>query len=110
MDYLGIGYSVIRLPDNRNNYIYKYSQFNTFPEEVFIHEFLHTLERNSEELGQDIIPLHDHEKYGYKVEEKESLKQWYIDYMNKSIQSGDSYVGLDESIYYSKPIRNSYFD
>lgn len=110
MDYLGIGYSVIRLPDNRNNYIYKYSKYNTFPEEVFIHEFLHTLERNSKEQGKDIIPLHDYEKYDYEIEEKESLKKWYADYMNKNIKTENGYVGLDEDIYYSKPIKESYFE
>ena len=41
MDYYGIGYSNIRLPNDSNSYIYKYnSRINQFPEEVFLHEFL----------------------------------------------------------------------
>lgn len=44
MDYYGIGFSNIRLPNNSGNYLYKYSETNKFPEEVFVHEFLHSLE------------------------------------------------------------------
>lgn len=51
MDLHGIGYSNIRLPNDQNSYIYTYdSRANTFPEEVFIHEFLHSLERTLTEL------------------------------------------------------------
>lgn len=46
MDYYGIGFSNIRLPNDSKSYIYKYdSRINAFPEEVFLHEFLHSLER-----------------------------------------------------------------
>lgn len=41
MDYYGIGFSNIRLPNSSGNYLYKYSETNKFPEEVFVHEFLH---------------------------------------------------------------------
>ena len=40
MRYNQIGFSNIRLPDDRNSKIYKYSSYNEFPEEVFLHEFL----------------------------------------------------------------------
>ena len=44
MDYYGIGFSNIRLPNDSKSYIYKYdSRINAFPEEVFLHEFLHSL-------------------------------------------------------------------
>ena len=44
MDLYNIGFSNIRLPNDKNNYIYKYSPIvNIFPEEVFIHEFLHAI-------------------------------------------------------------------
>lgn len=40
MDYYGIGFSNIRLPNDSKSYIYKYdSRINAFPEEVFLHEF-----------------------------------------------------------------------
>ena len=67
MDYYGIGYSNIRLPNSSKSYIYKYNtRINTFPEEVFLHEFLHSLERTAEEYDYKIPALHDYEKYGYK--------------------------------------------
>ena len=50
MDYYGIGFSNIRLPNDSKSFIYKYNtRINTFPEEVLLHEFLHSLERNSKE-------------------------------------------------------------
>ena len=55
MDLYGIGYSNIRLPNDKSSYIYTYNpSINTFPEEVFIHEFLHSLERNLKERNYNI--------------------------------------------------------
>ena len=86
MEYKGIGYSNIRLPNDQNSYIYTYdSRANTFPEEVFIHEFLHSLERTLTEYEYDIPQLHDNEKYGYKEQRLVGLKQWYKDYMTCNI-------------------------
>ena len=69
MHYYGIGFSNIRLPNDSNSYIYKYnSRINAFPEEVFLHEFLHSLERNADEYGYERPELHDYEKYGYENE------------------------------------------
>lgn len=110
MDYLGIGFSNIRLPNSDRNYTYKYdSEVNTFPEEVFIHEFLHSLERNAKEYGYERPELHDYEKYGYKEDDLNRLKEWYEDYMNKEIQTNFGYVGLDEEIYSLKPNNNNNF-
>lgn len=104
MDYLGIGFSNIRLPNSDRNYTYKYdSRVNTFPEEVFIHEFLHSLERNSEEYGFERPELHDYEKYGYEEENLNGLKKWYRDYMNKTIKTSSGYIGLDPKVYILKP-------
>ncbi len=51
------------------SYIYRYNtRINKFPEEVFLHEFLHTLERTAEEYGYEIPALHAYEEYGYKNE------------------------------------------
>ena len=72
MDYLGIGFSNIRLPNEERNYTYKYdTRVNTFPEEVFIHEFLHSLERIAKENGLQRPELHDYAQYGYKEERLE---------------------------------------
>lgn len=112
MEYREIGFSNIRLPNSESNYIYKYDErINTFPEEVYVHEFLHTLERNAQEYGYERPELHAYEKYGYKNENTEGLKQWYKDYMNKEVKSSyGNYVGLPSEIYTKKPVKTSQFD
>lgn len=110
MDYYGIGYSNIRLPNSSRSYIYRYdTRINTFPEEVFLHEFLHSLERTSEEYGYKIPALHDYEKYGYKSQSLTGLKNWYQDYMNSNIRSSSGYIGLPKEVYTLKPAKNSDF-
>lgn len=104
MDYLGIGFSNIRLPNSNRSYTYKYNpSINIFPEEVFIHEFLHTLERNAKEYGYERPELHDYEKYGYKDENLIGLRKWYEDYMNSNIKTSNGYIGLSSDIYKYKP-------
>lgn len=76
MDYYGIGFSNIRLPNSSNNYIYKYDpHINTFPEEVFVHEFLHSLERTLKEYNKEIPALHDNLKYGYQEERLNRIEE-----------------------------------
>lgn len=110
MDYLGIGFSNIRLPNSDKNYTYKYdASINTFPEEVFVHEFLHSLERNSKEYGFERPQLHDYTKFNYKEDRLNGLKTWYADYMNSNIKSTSGYVGLNEKLYTLKPNHESDF-
>lgn len=113
MDYYGIGFSNIRLPnDSSKSYAYKYNPYvNTFPEEVFLHEFLHSLERNLIEYGYEIPALHDNEKYGYKNQAIIGLKNWYKDYMTCRIldKTNNQYIGLDEIVYKLKPPHESDF-
>lgn len=111
MDLYGIGYSNIRLPNSSSSYAYTYnSRVNTFPEEVFIHEFLHSLERILNEREYTIPALHDYEKYGYKEERLIGLKNWYRDYMNKNIKTSDgNLVGLNEIVYTLTPPAKSDF-
>ena len=110
MDLNGIGYSNIRLPNDSASYIYTYNSYiNTFPEEVFIHEFLHTLERILKEQGYDIPALHDYKKYGYDDEILIGQKRWYGDYMTCNIQTGNGKIGLDESVYKQTPPAESDF-
>ncbi len=111
MEYRGLGYSNIRLPDDDENYIYKYNaRINTFPEEVLVHEFLHTLERNAEEYGLERPELHDYEKYGYENKKLIGLKEWYQDYMNKNISTTSGKIGLPEEIFTKKPAKASDFE
>ncbi len=111
MDYYGIGFSNIRLPNDNNNYIYTYSEnINTFPEEVYIHEFLHSLERNLQEYDYDIPALHDYEKYNYASEELVRYKKWYRDYMQCKIENENGeLIGLDPIVYTIKPVKKSNF-
>lgn len=110
MDYLGIGFSNIRLPNSDKSYAYKYNtKVNTFPEEVFLHEFLHSLERISEEYGYQRPALHDYSEYGYKDEPLVGLKEWYKDYMNCEIKTSSGKIGLHRDIYMLKPNNNDNF-
>lgn len=110
MDYHNIGFSNIRLPSDKNSYIYRYNKvINQFPEEVFLHEFLHSLERNLQEYGYNIPALHDNEKYGYKNEQLISLSNWYKDYMQKNINDNGTKMGLDPIVYTIKPVQESDF-
>lgn len=110
MDYYGTGFSNIRLPNDSKSYIYKYNtRINQFPEEVFLHEFLHTLERNAKEYGYEIPELHDYETYGYKNEALFGQKKWYADYMNKNISTKQEKIGLPAEIYTKKPAKSSDF-
>ena len=110
MDYYGIGYSNIRLPNEEKNYTYKYnSRINIFPEEVFLHEFLHSLERNADEYGYERPELHDYLKYGYAVEPLIGQKEWYRDYMNKEISTNNGMIGLPEEVYTLKPANPNNF-
>lgn len=108
MQFCGKGFSNIRIANNADG-TYKFSNRNTFPEEVFIHEFLHTLERNSEEYGFTVPALHSYSDYGYKESNTDGLRTWYIDYMNKAIKTSNGNIGLDEEIYKYKPIQLSNF-
>lgn len=111
MSYRGVGFSNIRLPNEANNYVYKYdTRINTFPEEVYVHEFLHTLERNSEEYGYERPELHSYGTYGYKEERLIGLKEWYKDYMNCEIKSSEGKIGLNPEIYTKKPAKITDFE
>ena len=110
MDYYGIGFSNIRLPNDSKSYIYKYNRrINTFPEEVFMHEFLHSLERNAEEYGFERPELHDYQKYGYENEMIIGQKKWYKDYMNQNIHTNNGKIGLPSEIYTLKPAKSNNF-
>lgn len=111
MDYYGIGFSNIRLPNSSKSYVYKYdTRINTFPEEVLMHEFLHSLERTAKEYGYQRPELHDYQKYGYKNETLIGQKKWYTDYINKNIKTTSGNIGLPQEIYTLKPAKSSNFN
>lgn len=109
MKYKGIGFSNIRMPMQADEGMYIYDEkTNTFPEEVFVHEFLHTLEQNAKELGYDVPNLHDNEKYGYHKNPISGLYDWYGAYMCKNI--GQQKSGLDNIVYNFKPLHEDNFE
>lgn len=110
MDYYGIGFSNIRLPNDSRSYMYKYNtSINQFPEEVFLHEFLHSLERTAKEYGYERPELHSYQQYGYKNEALIGQKKWYTDYMNKEIKANTGNIGLPQEVYTLKPAKSTDF-
>lgn len=116
MYYNSIGYSNIRLPityeKGRHMFIYDRMK-NTFPEEVFIHEFLHSLEHASNEAGYDYPPIHNYLDYGYKNDSASKLKSWYTDFLNYNITNPENgeLCGLNEVVYsLANPVDNSDFE
>lgn len=112
MDLYDRGYANIRFASDETNYIHKYNyRINLFSEEVFIHEFLHTLERTSKEHGYETVDLHDHEKYGYDENGINRLSEWYRDYMRCKIldKSKNEYIGLNSKVYSLKPANEKNF-
>ena len=111
MRYKDIGFSNIRLPNNmQNTTMYKYDLMSdTFPEEVFVHEFLHTLERNLGDYGYTFPALHDYADYGYTEQGTDGLKKWYRDYLRGVVKAKDTYVGLSDEVYLTKPLHLSDF-
>lgn len=85
--YMGVSYSLIRFPADRSNWWYTDAFDTQFPETGLVHEFLHTLERISNEKGMDIPALHDAEELGYTARMNNSGEwyKWYSDYMNKNV-------------------------
>jgi len=110
MTYHGIGFSNIRIPGDKTNNVYEFSKYNQFPEEVFVHEFLHDLERISKEAGFETPALHDNQKYGYEVDSKVGLKDWYENYMKNKILYAGNYVGILPEVYKMKPIGKTYLE
>lgn len=108
MDYLDIGFSNIRLLNDDSSYTYRYdSRINTFPEETYLHEFLHTLERVAREYGHECVFLHDYGKFGYDIEPQIGLKKWYGDFMTSNI--GSQSPGIDKKVYTYKPVHEEDF-
>lgn len=108
MEYKEIGFSNIRMPTSSKSEKYVYNDnTNKFPEEVFVHEFLHSLEKNSEKYGYKVPALHDYEQYGYSSDSVTGLYNWFKAYMTSTI--GDDNQGLNKQIYKLKPIKESNF-
>lgn len=110
MEYNEVGFSNIKMPDNPNSKELEYDEnYNRFPEEVFLHEFLHTLESNSKECGFNAPNLHDNLKYGYEKKAQYGLFKWYYDYMQNNVKSVKGSIGINQQLYYIKPVSEECF-
>ena len=111
MEYRNVGFANIRVSNNSESQIYNLLQgVNGFPEEVFIHEFCHTLEKNSPEWGYDVPDLHNNTAYGYTQDPQIGLYYWYRDYMQKNINYRGEKTGIQDEMYYKKPVKPIDFD
>ena len=68
------------------------------------------MERILNEREYTIPALHDYKKYGYTDEPLVGQKEWYKDYMTKSIKTDEGYIGLDEIVYTQTPPAESDFE
>ncbi len=114
MYYNEVGYSNIRLPKTNatGRHMFKYDRLNnTFPEEVFIHEFLHCLERVSRDNELEYVPIHNYSDYGYINEPASKLRKWYKDFLNYSIINNEgNFCGLNQNVYsLANPVDDSNF-
>ena len=110
MEFKDKGFSNIKMPKiSSTNSWYAFNEnSNKFPEEVFVHEFLHSLEKNSKKYGFKVPELHSYTQNGYEKQSSVGLYSWYLDYMNSNI--GNEKIGLNEKIYSLKPVNNNNFD
>ena len=89
------------------------SQTNRFPDEVFVHEFLHYIERVSNELNRPIPVLHNYRDYNYRKVGGLGLKTWYGDYMSHNVEDilHGTKVGVDKTVYHdAKLSKREYFE
>jgi len=109
-----VGFSNIRLPDSNDlSYLYTYNaSIMVFPQEVFIHEFLHSLERDSKENGYTIPALHSNAEHGYTTQPRTGLEAWYQAYMRKTIYDSttNTNIGLPPEVYSMQPPHKSQFE
>ena len=111
MDIYGIGYSLIRLNKSSNIHNFRLKISNKTVDEVYVHEFLHTLEKNMKDNGYEVPELHNYEEYGYLDDAIDGLNQWYKDYMAGTVldKTTGKKVGLNDFVYSTQPPNNSNF-
>jgi len=91
-----VGYSVINKPANDS---LNGNTSLSFRERTFIHEFLHTLERDGLSSGYNIPDLHDRESFGYT--NVDNYRSWYKDYMTENIYDNtiNRRIGIPKEMY-----------
>ena len=77
----------------------------TYPEDVFIHEWLHQVLFFHENADRMRLDLHAAEKYGYAYKDG-TYKRWYSDVMRGLVRDGNRYIGLSREIWAADTPRN----
>ncbi len=83
----GAYYSVVTLLPNHRGWP------GTYPEEVWVHEWLHQAEAFYRSKGYSVPGLHDTSIYGYTAFNG-SWRKWYEAYMRGRIWSGSAFTGI----------------
>jgi hypothetical protein len=71
-----------------------------YPEEVFVHEWMHQVLFWHEAAGRIKLDLHAAEKYGY-TDSSGSWKGWLSDVMRGKVWTGSKYTGVDYKMWRS---------
>lgn len=72
----------------------------TYPEEVFVHEWMHQVLGFHQSTGHTDVDLHDDAVYGYaKVDG--TFKAWLSDVMQGRVASGATHLGMDAAAWQS---------
>jgi len=86
--------SVTQLPNHRG-------WPGAYPEEVFVHEWLHQVEGfYGWNKGFPLPGLHDTDRYGYTAVDG-SWNKWYRDYMRGKVWDGSRYLGMTSTAWAS---------
>lgn len=88
----GAGFSSIHTPAEYWWWDVKY------PQEVFVHEWLHQVLFFHENAGRLKLDLHGEAQYGYKAIDG-SYKHWLSDVMRGLVKDGSKYIGLSYEIW-----------
>lgn len=86
----GVTLSIIRTGEE------KAIRSSSYPTNTFVHEIAHGLERDTKDLGINIVPLHSMSDYGYKKDWEKNDYEWYKVYYRNQIKGG---IGVDPRSY-----------
>ncbi len=95
----GAGYAFVRFLDEADDPVYwasTPSENVPYPEETYVHEWIHEIEQHFANMGLIIPSPHDAEKYGYQKHNGNWLYDYYADILGCRIWDGEKYIGVPE--------------
>ncbi|MGL5087404.1 MAG: hypothetical protein ACRC68_17085 [Clostridium sp.] len=101
----GATYAAVRLFDSDHSLWYFDPRNAEYPEEVFIHEWLHGVEQTLAQKGYAGPWTHDAEEYGYTTNNRGSWNSWYRDLMQGNITdpATGKKIGITPDLWKIKP-------